>query len=132
MELKDFIYLYAKQYHSNLVKVTLAVENWNDQDFDKRYLRYIQEYIKCRDILLNKDAENIEIVFRQAKEKRIKDTYEFLFKRAIENIRQDFILSDTDYDNFKNKLRQFEDKENFNFDYLIELRNIEEEFRKKE
>ena len=48
MKTADFIYYYAKLYHRFVVKTVLMRENWEDKDFDAKYAKYMQEYIKIR------------------------------------------------------------------------------------
>ncbi len=127
MNLSDFIYLYSSRYHRNNVKCVLAIENWNDSDCDVKYARYIQDYIKSRNVLVEKDKDAVEIVLDQYSIKRSDEAYSYIFKNLISGLRNNCIISDEEYDGIKTKLDPLK-TENFNFAFLKKAREIEESF----
>ncbi|MDR2143161.1 MAG: hypothetical protein LBP29_02190 [Treponema sp.] len=68
-----FLYCYAKRYHQYNVKIVLMRENWDDKDFDVKYAKYMQEYIRVKDKLLkgNLPDEKIEASLDGLKRRRL-------------------------------------------------------------
>lgn len=48
MELRDFLYHYTNIFFSEAVKETILIENWEETDFDHRYIEYADILIKIR------------------------------------------------------------------------------------
>ena len=130
MKFSKFIYLYSSTYHHNNVKCALARENWGDTDGDVKYARYIQDYIKCRNILIEKDEHIIEEVLKKYLKKRSNEVYDTIFKFIINELRIYYNVSDDEYDDIKLQLSTLKD-DNFNFEYLKKAREIEEKFHQK-
>lgn len=56
--LEDQIYAIAKYHVLNLVNTTLLLENWEDRDFERRYLSYIKDFIEIRKVV---EANNLTL-----------------------------------------------------------------------
>jgi hypothetical protein len=128
MELKDFIYNYAKIYLKENVKTVLAQENWQDKDCDVKYVRYIQDYITIKALYEDKEEQKILAALQLARKTRIEETYKFLFDEMIKNMRSFYNVTDEIYDKIKKRITPLHNTDEFNFDYIRELRNIEEEY----
>lgn len=111
------------------------MENWTDKDADNSYPKYIQDYEMLRNKFLDsgKDYTMAEVQneLQRVTKERLDLTYKFLFRQAIEYLRNDFSLSDEEYDDIKIKTDPLKNMESFNFDYIKELRKIEEETRER-
>ncbi len=127
VDISEFIYTYASSYHHNHVKCVLAIENWKDVDCDVKYARYLQEYIKCKETLIEKTKNEAEVVLKEYSKKRSTEAYNFIFRNLIDELRNNYTVTDEEYDEIKSQLDS-SIEENFNFEYLKRAREIEEKF----
>jgi hypothetical protein len=49
VEDRDFLYNYTNIFFSEIVKETILIENWEETDFDHRYVEYADVFLKIRD-----------------------------------------------------------------------------------
>jgi hypothetical protein len=127
----DFIYHYAKLYNQFNVKAVLLRENWQDKDFDAKYAKYMQEYIKLKRIIVDEGYSDEKIIgaLNTLKAKRLDSVYKFLFKdmkARLEN-RINGHLNPEKEKRLSFKLDKLATMDDVNFDYLYELRKFEEE-----
>jgi hypothetical protein len=126
----DFVYFYAKLYNQTNVKTVLMRENWDNNDFDVKYARYMQEYIQLKNTFTAKgyDNEKIKASLEGLRRRRLNSIYDYLFKDMVKRLTQrKGALSDKKIASFTNRLNQFRALTDANLDYLYELRKIEEE-----
>jgi hypothetical protein len=127
---KDFIYYYAKIYNQVNVNTVLMRENWEDKDFDAKYAKYMQEYIVLREQFIGKGFSDDKIIasFEVLKKKRLNSVYTYLFNDMLKRLQKTKGKLSSEKLNLimkrLNKLRSLDDA---NFDYLYEIRKIEEE-----
>jgi hypothetical protein len=58
----DFLYHFTNTYLSEAVKETILIENWEEKDFDHRYVEYIDIFNTIKDEFLEKGAKGSEII----------------------------------------------------------------------
>jgi hypothetical protein len=105
-------------------------ENWDDKDCDAKYAKYMQEYIRRKSVFQGKNLSDDKIkasleVFIKS---RLNSTYEYLFnnmKKRIENKKGTF--SPPKMEAVKSRLEKYRSLDDANFEFLYELRKIEEE-----
>jgi hypothetical protein len=49
VEVRDFLYNYTNIFFSEAVNETILVENWEETDFDHRYVEYASILVKIKD-----------------------------------------------------------------------------------
>jgi hypothetical protein len=126
----EFLYYYTKIYHSAIVGAVLMVENWTDRNFDKKYAGYIQEYIVIKNGVYDpgKSDDKIKAALTLLKERRLKSSYNALFKFVIDKLEAGGkTLSPEKITSLKERLDKYASLDNINFDYMREIRKIEEE-----
>jgi hypothetical protein len=126
----EFLYHYTKIYHLPIVGAVLMVENWTDRDFDLKYARYMQEYIKIKSKLYNTGMsdDKIKAALTVLKRKKLKSTYNALFNFVKSGLEQSKgTLSQKKTDGLKKRLEKYVSLDEINFDYIREIRKIEEE-----
>ena len=125
----EFLYHYTKIYHLPIVGAVLMVENWTDRDFDVKYARYMQEYIKIKHELYNLSTpdDKIKASLTLLKEKRLKSTYSALFDFITDRLKEKMALHPEKTANLRDLLKKYVSLEDVNFDYMREIRKIEEE-----
>jgi len=126
----DFLYNYAKLYHQYNVKTVLMIENWTDKDCDAKYAKYMQEYIRIKKEIGEKNLsdDKIKAALILFKKSRLNSTYDCLFdemKERIENKKGAF--SSQKLEMLKSRLNNYRSLDDASFEYLYELRKIEEE-----
>jgi hypothetical protein len=127
----DFIYYYAKLYNQFNVKAVLLRENWQDKDFDAKYAKYMQEYIRFKKIVVEKGYSDEKIIeaLNAFKANRLDSVYKFLLKDMKTRL-EDRInghLNPEKERRLLSKLGKLATMDDVNFDYLYELRKFEEE-----
>jgi hypothetical protein len=126
----EFLYYYTKIYHLPIVGAVLMVENWTDRDFDVKYARYMQEYITIKDSLYNPDKPDNKIMAALAmlRENRLKSMYKALFEFVITKLEKSKgTFSPEKKSSLENRLKKYISLDDVNFDYMREIRKIEEE-----
>ena len=126
----DFLYFYAKLYHQFIVKTVLMIENWTDKDYDVKYAKYMHEYIRIKKGFEDKNLsdDKIKASLEGFKRKRLNSTYDNLFnnmKELLESKKGTF--SPEKLEAVKSRLEKHRTLSDANFEYLYELRRIEEE-----
>lgn len=48
MEPRDFLYRYTTIFFSEVVKETILIENWEESDFDHRYVEYADIFLEIK------------------------------------------------------------------------------------
>jgi len=126
----DFIYNYAKLYHQYNVKAVLIRENWEDKDCDAKYADYIQEYIRIKKVFNDKGLsdDKIKAALVGFKRERIKFIYDYLYKNLTFFLeKRNGKLTPEKKETLELRLNNHRDTEDVNFEYLHEIRRIEEE-----
>jgi hypothetical protein len=126
----EFLYYYTKIYHRPIVGVVLMVENWTDRDFDVKYAKYMQEYIAIKGAVYSADKpdDKIKASLVLLREKRLKSSYDALFNFVRSRLEQsNGALSPEKTAGLKERLEKYVSLDDVNFDYMREIRNIEEE-----
>jgi hypothetical protein len=106
------------------------VENWTDKDFDVKYARYMQEYIAIKGKLYGtgKSDDKIKASLALFKGKRLKSTYNALFNFVKSRLEQSKgALSPEKTVSLRERLQKYVSLDDINFDYMREIRKIEEE-----
>jgi len=126
----DLIYNYAKLYNQYNVKAILVRENWDDKDCDAKYAHYMQEFIRIKDIFKKKNLsdDKIKAAFNGFKKERIKSIYTYILKKFISILeRRKGELTPEKKNVIMSRLDRLQDLEDVNFEYLYEIRKLEEE-----
>jgi len=126
-----FLYCYAKYYHKHNVKAVLMMENWTDKDYDVKYAKYMQEYIRIRD-LSRKNSwadDKIKGALEKLKNNRLNSIYDRLFEemKAQFKSQKGEALLPPKLEEIKHRLEKHRSLDGANFEFLRELRKIEEE-----
>jgi hypothetical protein len=105
-------------------------ENWDDKDYDVKYAKYMQEYIRIKKVFEEKGLPDDKIItnLEGFKRKRLNSIYDYLFnnmKERLENKKGTF--SSPKLEAIKSRLDKYRSLDDANFDFLYELRKIEEE-----
>ena len=88
MEKRVFLYHFTDILFSEIVKETILIENWEEKDFDHRYVEYADVFLKARDKCLAEGftEEQALIYFAERKAHIVK-----LFnERMTNNFRREF------------------------------------------
>jgi len=131
MDLKDFIYHYARYCRVN-VNATLLLENWLDMEYDEKYSDYLQEYLRLKPLFLNKIANPDEAVLLLQRS-RIKEVYSDLYGLMIDGLVKRKKISEEKEKTFHERLNKTAPltatgtDSDVDFNYVTELRKIEEE-----
>ncbi|MCL2763847.1 MAG: hypothetical protein FWD40_01035 [Treponema sp.] len=126
----DFLYYYAKLYHQYNVKAVLMIENWTDKDCDAKYAKYMQEYIRIKEVFKEKNLsdDRIKMALEAFKKDRLNSTYDTLFRDMIERLEnREGTFSPQKREAIKSKLAGYKTLDDANYEFLYELRKIEEE-----
>jgi hypothetical protein len=126
----EFLYQYTKIYHLPIVGAVLMVENWTDRDFDVKYARYMQEYIAIKGEVYSADKpdDKIKASLALLRAKRLKSTYTALFDFVKSRLEQSKgVLSPEKMAGMEKRLEKYVSLDEINFDYMREIRRIEEE-----
>jgi hypothetical protein len=126
----EFLYYYTKIYHLPIVGAVLMVENWTDRDFDVKYAKYMQEYIKIKHKLYNTGIsdDKIKAALALFKGKKLKSTYNALFNFVKSRLElSKGVLPQKKTAGLKKRLEKYISLDEINFDYMREIRKIEEE-----
>jgi len=134
MDLKDFIYHYARYCRVN-VNAALLVENWLDMEYDEKYCDYLQEYIKLRKIFLNdvKISANPDEAVLLLQKSTIEEVYSDLYRLMINGLKNRKSISEKKEETFHERLKKAAPLpatgtgNDVNFNFVSELRKIEEE-----
>jgi hypothetical protein len=126
----EFLYYYTKIYHSPIVGAVLMIENWNDRDYDVKYARYMQEYIAVKKELYDPDKpdDKIKASLALLRGKKLKLSYNALYKFVIDKLRESGkVLSPEKISALNERVKKYVSLDDINFDYIREIRKIEEE-----
>jgi len=129
MQLKDFIYHYAQYCRVN-VSAALLVENWFDKEYDEKYGDYLQEYTRLKSEFFNsaKIDTNPGYAVSVMQRSRVKRAYENLYNLMIDGLKKKHRISEAKENTFRERLKKAAPPaDDVNFDFIIELRKIEEE-----
>ena len=129
MKAEDLLYHYAKDYLHHNVQTVLLYENWFHKILDVKDARYIQEYIAFRNLVNDNNFSNTKIVqeLKYLKKLRIDSIYKKLYNNMIELLERTKKIPYADIKTIDSRLNVFRSLEYVNFQYINELRNIEEE-----
>ena len=61
MDKRDYLYHYTEIFFSEVVKETILIENWEEKDFDHRYIEYADIFLKMKDKCLAGNFTDKEI-----------------------------------------------------------------------
>jgi len=70
MEKKDFLYNFTNIYLAEAVKETVLIENWEEKDFDHRYVEYVDVFTKVKNEIFEKKTSRKEALFQLLKNKK--------------------------------------------------------------
>jgi hypothetical protein len=106
------------------------IENWVDKNHHGKHARYLEDYIRVKDALYDagKSDETIKSMLARSTKRRIKSSYDALFNNVIEGLaRNRGSLSAAKIAHLKKRLEPYTSLEEINFNYMREIRKIEEE-----
>jgi hypothetical protein len=129
MELKDFIYQYAK-YNKINVDAVLLMENWADVDYDEKYADYLKEYVDLKKIFVNTENHpSIDASFNKMKSTRAAEVYNHLLNLMFQEFdKNGIVINPPKKETIINRLNKTKSTDtDINFNYISELRKIEEE-----
>jgi len=129
MKTEDLLYNYAKRYLHHNVKATLLYENWFGRTVDVKDNKFMQEYITFRDYVSDNHFSDTKIKqeLRALKRNRIDVIYTELYESMIKLLEKTKKISDNDKKAINLRLNVYRSLEYVNFQYINELRKIEEE-----
>jgi hypothetical protein len=106
MKKSDFIYHFSKIYFGEAVKETILIENWEEGDFDLRYVEYVDEFQKLSKECLTKKYSNKEIIniLTVKKKKLVNNFNEAISKRFVDEVIKHPLKSSRAVDLVKNKI----------------------------
>jgi disulfide oxidoreductase YuzD len=62
VEKRDYLYQYTVIFFSEVVSETIMIENWEEKDFDHRYIDYANVFLKIHDKCFSKNVADKEII----------------------------------------------------------------------
>jgi len=126
MKLCEYIYHYADYCRVN-VDAALLMENWTDEDADEKYANYLQEYLRLKNVPSFSKKPKASVSKLQTT--RVEEVYSELFKLMLRDIRGAKItIGEPKKKAFKARLSKVAPiSNNVNYNYIDELRKIEEE-----
>jgi len=130
MNTADFLYYYAKLYNQYNVKSVLMRESWDDKDCDAKYARYMQEYLRIKKVFKEKNLSDDEIkaALKGFKKDRLQTIYDYLYDKMMERLETEKgKLSASKQEALKSRLNNYRNLNDTNFQYIYEIRKIEEE-----
>jgi len=125
-----FLYNYAKHYLQYNVKTVLMRENWDDKDCDAKYAKYMQEYIRIKKEFDEKNIPDARITafLEGFKRDRLNSTYNDLFNKMLVGLeKRKGNFSPEKKEALRTRLDKHRALADANFEFLFELRKIEEE-----
>jgi hypothetical protein len=126
----EFLYHYTKIYHSQIVKAVLLIENWTDKNCDVKYAKYMQEYIRIKNEIYNPATPDTIITEALAKRRteQLLSAYNSLFKHVRDGLTEvKGPLAREKIIALRDRLNRYTLRDDVNFDFLREVRKIEEE-----
>jgi hypothetical protein len=130
MKPAEYLYNYAKLYFQYNMKVTLMLENWDDANYDVKNVKFLQEYfsIKNNCIIKNLSPDEIKRELIKYKINRLNFLYDKLYKKMIEPLEKSKgKISPAKENDYHKRLSKYISTDDVNFNYIKELRKIEEE-----
>ncbi|GBU28824.1 hypothetical protein R84B8_02386 [Treponema sp. R8-4-B8] len=70
MEKSEFLHNFTKIYFSEVVKETILIENWEEGDFQSRYVEYADTFTRASNGYFTDDATDKEIIFNLSNDKK--------------------------------------------------------------
>jgi len=128
MNLYESIYHYAEYCRVN-VDAALLIENWTDEDADEKYVNYLQEYLQLKHQFLTFDIKKINYAVLTLQKARVEEVYQDLLILMLKEIKKvNPIISEPKKKAIKERLLKVAPiSNNINYNYIKELRKIEEE-----
>jgi hypothetical protein len=111
------------------MKVTLLLENWDDADYDVKNVKFLQEYFLIKNNCIDKNLSSAQIKNELIKYKidRINSLYDYLYNDMIRRLEKSKgKISSSEKDDYQKLLSKYISTDDVNFDYIKELRKIEE------
>jgi hypothetical protein len=126
MKLCDLIYNYAQYCRVN-VDAALLMENWTDEDYDEKYVNYLQEYLSLKPLLAK--STDVQAAVSLLQTARVKEAYDNIFELMIKGLRAAHVtVSNSKIKTIYERLRMNEPVKNeIDFNFVREVRKIEEE-----
>lgn len=88
VEKRDYLYHYTKTFFSEIVKETILIENWEERDFDHRYVEYADVFVKIMDNCFAKGASK-EFILEYLSQRR-KHIVKLFNKKMGEHFKREF------------------------------------------
>jgi len=129
MKTEDLLYHYAKHYMQYNVKATLLYENWFGRTVDVKDIKFMQEYIIFRNHAIKKNISDAKAKqkLKIIKQNRIDFVYKKIYINMIELLEKTRKIPDKEKKAIELRLKVYRSLEYVNFQYINELRKIEEE-----
>jgi len=129
MKPEVLLYNYAKHYLYHNVKATLLYENWFGRTVDVKDTKFMQEYITFRNFVNDDNLSDtkIKLELKALKRDRIDIIYTELYESMLELLEKTKKISKKDKKAIDLRLNVYRSLEYVNFQYINELRKIEEE-----
>ena len=70
MEKSEFLHNFTKIYFSEIVKETILIENWEEGDFQSRYVEYADTFTRASNGYFTEDASDKEIISSLSNDKK--------------------------------------------------------------
>jgi len=87
MEKRDFLYQFTKIFLSEAVKETILIENWEEKDFDPRYIEYSKFFLLMKkNYLMELTEKNLIDKFTSSKNhvvKKFNEKFSNHFRKEI-------------------------------------------------
>jgi len=90
MEARDFIYNFTDILFTEVVKETILIENWEEADFDYRYVEFPDIFLKMKDSALdpnNKDDDILKML-QNSRNTTVKNFNKTMRKNFIEEFQR--------------------------------------------
>ena len=70
MEKSNFLYNFTNIYFSEVVKETIFIENWEEGDFQCRYVEYVDTFTRSSNDYFKEGASDKEIIYSLSNDKK--------------------------------------------------------------
>lgn len=129
LDLNQIIFLYSELYFTEVVKCILAIENYCGKDFDREYMNYLKNYNKAINYIYDNelDKEKTVTLLNNNKITFVNSTYKKIFETFISGLKHEMSVNLDLYDRVREKLNPYKKNDEFDNNYLYEIRKIEEE-----
>jgi len=105
------------------------MENWTDEDADKKYANYLQEYLQLKPRFLTYNIQKTKDAVLLLQKTRVEEVYRDLLNLMLKDIKKvHIVIGEPKKKAIKERLSKVAPiSNNVNFRYIEELRKIEEE-----